>query len=306
MHNAAVARNTHHVTPFVFPGTRPRKRPSWPITVYRYWVGLEHHTWLDLPTSVKDEAEAMRALEPIDRRFCSASMAYQKARQESPEVRPDTENILRPSQLKFFNNSGNPFAHEAQRLTVTCSAAWANSRFILTQFQAAVGRYFRHQGSPPRPKTNTFRKAHFCHQFTACGSPVERIFGQGRRLHLEPVPPEAFHATCPQRQRKRLARTSGLFQVGPTLLPFKTILHRPLPAGSSQDSCSRGRTDCELGGYHNAHNDGHRIHPRWQWSLHLTVIAPHPLSRHLSRRKRWRHSVSKARYGRMSTWPAGC
>ena len=254
---------------------RPRKRPSWPITVYRYWVGLEHHTWLDLPTSVKDEAEAMRALwnQLIDA-FAQHQVAYQKARQESPEVRPDTENILRPSQSQVFQQLWQSFAHEAQRLTVTCPAAWANSRFILTQFQAAVGRYFRHQGSPPRPKTNTFRKAHFCHQFTAGGLPVERIFGQGRRLHLEPVPPEAFHATCPQRQRKRLARTSGLFQVGPTLLPFKTILHRPLPAGAYLKTAALVGEQIVTGGYHNAHNGGHRIHPRWQWSLHLTVESP--------------------------------
>ena len=254
---------------------RPRKRASWPITVYRYWVDLEHHTWLDLPASVKHEAEAMRALwnQLIDA-FAQHQVAYQKARQESPEVRPNTENILRPSPSQVFRQLWQSFAHEAQRLTMACPAAWANSRFILTQFQAAIGRYFRHQGSPPRPKTDTFHKAHFCHQFTAGGLPVERIFGQGRRLHLEPVPPEAFHPTCPQRQRKRLARTSGLFQVGPTLLPFKTILHRPLPAGAYLKTAALVGKQIVTGGYHNAHTGGHHIHPRWQWSLHLTVESP--------------------------------
>jgi hypothetical protein len=28
------------------------------------------------------------------------------------------------------------------------------------------------------------------------------------------------------------------------------------------------------GGYHNTYNGGHHIHPRWQWSLHLTVESP--------------------------------
>ena len=41
---------------------RQRKRADWPITVYQYWVKLEHETWMSLPEGVKQEAEAMRLL----------------------------------------------------------------------------------------------------------------------------------------------------------------------------------------------------------------------------------------------------
>jgi hypothetical protein len=254
---------------------RPRKRAGWPITVYRYWVSLEHDTWSDLPTSVMHEAEAMRALwnQLVDA-FAQHQVAYQEARQVSPDPHPDTESALRSSRSQAFQQLRESFAQEARRLTVASPAAWANRRFILTQFQAAVGRYFRHHGNPPHPKTDTFRQVHFCHQFTAGGLPVERIFGQVQRLHLEPVPPEAFHPTCPQRQRKRLARTSGLFQVGSTSLPFKTILHRPLPVGAYLKTAALVGKQIRTGGYHNAQNGGHHIHPRWQWSLHLTVESP--------------------------------
>lgn len=253
----------------------PRKRTGWPITVYRYWVGLEHDTWSDLPTSVKHEAEAMRALwnQLVDA-LAQQQVAYQKVHQASPEAHPETESALRPSQSQIVRQLRESFTQEARRLTAVCPAGWANSRFILTQFQAAVGRYFRHHGNPPHPKTDAFRKVHFCHQFTAGGLPVERIFGQVQRLHLEPVPPEAFHQTCPQRQRKRLARTSGLFQVGSTPLPFKTILHRPLPAGAYLKTAALVGQQIVTGGYHNSHTGGHRIPPRWQWSLHLTVESP--------------------------------
>jgi hypothetical protein len=254
---------------------RPRKRASWPITVYRYWVGLEHDTWSDLPMSVKHEAEAMRALwnQLVDV-FAEHQVAYQKTRQESPEARPDTASDLRPSQSQVFRQLQESLLNEARRLTATCPAGWANSRFILTQFQAAVSRYFRHHGNPPHLKTDTFREVHFCHQFTAGGLPVERIFGQVQRLHLEPVSPKAFHLTCPQRQRKRLARTSGLFQVGSTPLPFKTILHRPLPAGAYLKTAALVGKQIVTEGYHHTHNGGHHIPPRWQWALHLTVEIP--------------------------------
>ena len=245
---------------------RPRKRAGWPITVYRYWVSLEHDTRSDLPTSVQHEAEAMRALwnQLVDA-FTQQQVAYQKVRQASPETSSDTQSALRLAQSQIVRHLRESFAQEAQRLTVASPAAWANSRFILTQFQAALGRYFRYHGNPPRSKTDTFRKVHFCHQFTAGGLPVERIFGQGRRLHLEPVPPEAFHPMGPQRHRKRLARTSGLFQVGSTPLPFKTILHRPLPVGAYLKTAALVGQQAVTGGYHNVRTSGHRLPPRWHW-----------------------------------------
>ena len=254
---------------------RPRKRAGWPITVYRYWVSLEHDTWSDLPPNIKREAEAMRTLwNQLVAAFAQHQAAYQKTHQASPEAPPETASALKPSQSQIVRQLRESFVQEAQRLTVASPAAWANSRFILTQFQATVSRYFRHHGNPPHPKTESFRKAHFCHQFTAGGLPVERIFGQGRRLHLEPIPPEALDPTCPRRQRKRLARTSGLFQVGATLLPFKMILHRPLPVGAYLKTAALVGQQVVTGGYHNALNGGHRIPPRWHWSLHLTVESP--------------------------------
>ncbi len=258
---------------------RPRKRTDWPVTVYRYWVNLEHETWSDLPPSVSHEAEAMRTLwnQLVDA-FAQYQETYQNARHASPETDPSTRSESQPSQTQIFKQLREALAQEAQRLTSECPAGWANSRFILTQFQAAVSRYFGRHGNPPHSRTAPFHKVHFCHQFTAGGLPVERIFGQHvQRLHLEPVPPEAFNPTNPQRQRKRLARTSGLFQVGEAPLPFRTILHRPLPAGAYLKTAALVGEQIVAGGYHQNQKDqngGHNIAPRWQWSLHLTVEVP--------------------------------
>lgn len=253
----------------------PRKRADWPITVYRYWVGFEHEIWPELPTHVKHEAEAMRTLwnQLVDA-FAQHQEAYQKARHVLLETTPTPQPESRSLQAQIFKQLRESLAQEAQRLTAACPAGWANSRFVLTQFQAAVGRYFRHQGNPPHPKTDPFRKVHFCHQFTAGGLPVERIFGHVQRLHLDPVPLEAFQPKSPQRQRKRLARTGGLFQVGTTSLPFRTILHRPLPAGAYLKTATLVGQQIVQEGYHNAQNDSHRTPSRWQWSLHLTMEIP--------------------------------
>ncbi|NOT53056.1 MAG: hypothetical protein HOP18_00480 [Deltaproteobacteria bacterium] len=256
---------------------RPRKRTDWPISVYRYWVNLDHASWSDLPTNVTHEAEAMRALwNQLVEAFAQYQETYQKARQSSPEPALDTQTDSRSAaQTRIFKQLRESLNEEALRLTGECPAGWANSRFVLTQFQAAVSRFFGRHGNPPHSRTAPFHKVHFCHQFTAGGLPVERIFGQHiQRLHLEPVSPEAFNTASPQRQRKRLARTSGLFQVGNAALTFRTILHRPLPEGAYLKTAALVGQQIMAGGYHKDQNGGHDIAPRWQWSLHLTVEIP--------------------------------
>ena len=286
----------------------PRKRASWPITVYRYWVSLEQDAWPDLPTSIKHEAEAMRTLwNQLVAAFAQHQAAYQKTRQASPEAHPETESALRPSQSQIVRQLRESFAQEAQRLTVASPAAWANSRFILTQFQATVGRYFRHHGNPPRLKTDTFRQVHFCHQFTAGGLPVERIFGQVQRLHLDPVPPEAFHLTCPQRQRKRLARTSGSVSSRCHSPPLQD--DPPSPTSDrclSQDRRARGKKDWDRW--------LSQCSQRWPpYSSPLAMVPPSHSGESSSHcpgtktgNRRLRHFVSKARYGRALNYASAC
>lgn len=244
---------------------RRRKRADWPIRVYKYSVRLQYETWAHLPAGAKQEIEATRALwNQLADAFARRRAAYHEVVSQLPQ-RPALRQLQRS------------FLAETRRLTVQCVATWANREVALNQFLAAVGRFFKQQSGPPRHKLGEPQEVHFHHRFTDGGLPVDRIFGRGQRLHLEPVPPEAFDPTLPQRQRRRLARTTGTFQVGDATLSFQTLLHRPFPEGAYLKAASLVGKQVVRGGYHRHQDGGHPIPPRWIWSLHLTVEQPPPL-----------------------------
>jgi hypothetical protein len=93
-------------------------------------------------------------------------------------------------------------------------------------------------------------------------------------LHLEPVSIGAFDPLLPQRQRKRLARTTGFFLVGDAPLSFHLILHRPLPQGAYLKAATLiGRQEMR-GVVLRRHKDGQVSSACWRWSLHLTLETP--------------------------------
>lgn len=128
----------------------------------------------------------------------------------------------------------------------------------------------------PKSKLGTPHEVHFHHRFADGGFPVQGIFGRSKRLRLEPVSAEAFHPTLSQRQRKRLARTSGVFQVGDLSLPFQLLLHRPPPEDGILKAAALIGTQILRGGFCNDADGGHRTSARWVWSLHLTLEIPPP------------------------------
>jgi hypothetical protein len=271
---------------------RQRKRADWTVCVYKYWVRLQDQTWEQLPGGVRHEAEAMRALwNQLVEAFAQRQTAYRHL--TSPAARPGGEQTPTqppPQEVRAavagaqragtegirdaFLQLHRRFLTEAHGLTASCPATWANKEFILHQFLTAVTRFLKKQGGPPERRGGAPADVHFRHRFTDGGVPAERIFGRGQRIRLEPVPPAAYDATLSQRQRKRLARTSGIFQVGDTSLPFQTILHRPLPQDAYLKVASLiGRRVIRAG--YQKHRHGNSPTPaRWIWSLHLTLEVP--------------------------------
>ncbi len=268
-------RDSHTRLLLQFLTMHQRKRADWPLSVYQYWIRLEHPSWLRLPEAAKQETEGMRTLwnhlvDAFERRQSAyrallAPVLHTADRQE-------TRKTLRPA-LQQLQQS---FTAEVQRLTANCSATWANREFILQQFLTATDRFFKHQSGPPRHKLGPPREIHFHHRFTSGGVPIARIFGRSHRLHLEPVPPEAFNPAVSQHQRKRLARTQGSFQVRDTTLSFVTILHRPLPQDAYLKTAALIGKQVGQEGYHQHQDGSHSIPARWDWSLHLTLEIPPP------------------------------
>jgi len=254
-------------------GMRQRKRAQWPLSVYQYWVRLPYPSWAQLPAAVQQETESMRTLwnqlvETFERRQTASRVVL--AQFPSPRDDPSTAQQAR----LLLRGIRQSFLAEARGLTAQCPTTWANREFILNQFLVATDRFFKRQGGPPQRKNGVPREVHFHHRFTSGGLPVERIFGSSQRLHLDPISADALDPAFSQRQRKRLARTSGSFQVKDFTLSFVTILHRPLPPGAYLKTAALIGKQVMFGGYHQHREGGHSLPARWQWALHLTLEIP--------------------------------
>ncbi|MGE0824966.1 MAG: hypothetical protein AB7G75_23395 [Candidatus Binatia bacterium] len=251
---------------------RQRKRATWPVTVYRYWVQPEFDTWETLPAEVKQEAEAMRALwNQLVKAFEQRQASYRQL------VSSPASQISAPASMSLARREiHQTFLTETQRLSKESPVTWSNKQLVVTQFLAALSRFFKKQSGPPHYQNDPIRAVHFHHRFTSGGLPIGGIFGRSHRLSLTPVPLDAFSASHSQRQQKRQARTSGAFQVGNISLGFRTILHRPLPPDAYVKSAALIGKQVIRSGYHQDKNGGHHTPSRWQWSLQLTLEIPPP------------------------------
>ena len=262
---------------------RPRKRANWPVIVYRYWVDPEYDTWERLPLVIQQEAAAMRALwNQLVAAFFHRQAAYHHTvailapttTMETRECSPSIAGTrVEPSSL-MLRQLQQTFLQATQEVSKASSVTWANKQFVTTQFFAALTRFFNKQGDPPRPRTGEFREVHFQHRFTEGGLPIERIFGHSQRLCLTPVAPEAFSPALSQRQQKRSVRTEGGFQVNGCIVKFRTILHRPLPAGAYLKVAALIGKRIVQEGYHWNSIGGQPTPARWNWSLQLTLEVP--------------------------------
>ncbi len=253
---------------------RARKHADWPLLVYRYWVRLDCETWEQLPPPVKQEAEAMRTLwnhlAAAFQQRLSAARDILKGH-SSPE--PPNSRVLLGSRTAL-RQLQQAFHEEIRQHLSDSTATWADTQFVVTQFQAALTRFFKQQDGPPRAKTSLPHEVHFHHRFTEGGLPVARLFGRGQRLHLEPPVSTTTSPPLPQRARKRLARTTGVFQVGKAALPFQTILHRPLPATAYVKSAALVGKQILKNGYLFKKEESHLTPSCWEWSLQLTLELP--------------------------------
>lgn len=230
-------------------------------------------------TFVRYQAEYRRLASPVTPLGTTQAPSPRPTRQ----VRVAAAGVQRASAeglRSSFAQVRRRFLSEAHCLAANCPATWANKEFILRQFLAAVARFVKKRGGPPERRAEVPREVHFRHRFTDGGIPVARIFGRGQRVHLDPVPPPAYEATLSQRQRKRLARTSGIFQVGKTALSFQTILHRPLPQNAYLKTAALIGRQVMPAGYQKHRHGSSPTPARWVWSLHLTLeVPPQPVPR---------------------------
>jgi hypothetical protein len=227
------------------------------------------------------ESSVKRTQQQLQQHSHSESVMLEAAKRQAQQALQEThatfKQVQRMAAAKMrpaLQRVHQRFLAQTRHLTATCPATWANREFVLTQFLAAVNRFFKNKDQPPKQKSGAPEEVHFYHRFTSGGLPVDRVFGRGQRLHIEPVPSTAYDPMLPQQRQKRLARTTGTFQVGPVALPFHTILHRSLPQGGYLKAAALVGKKVVREGYHHRHNGGHVIPARWEWALHLTLEIP--------------------------------
>lgn len=283
---------------------RQRKRADWPITVYQYWVRLEHDTWASLPEGVKREAEAMRTLwnqlvEAFSHRrmkrqeeFSSSSLNTepQEGQTASSASTEDFRQIQQPLETNLEElstlhsqtelspaapqSSQQSYLLETRRILANSPVTWANKQFVATQFQAAVTRFFKGQSKPPQRKTRELQRVHFHHRFTEGGLPIAQLFGRSRRLHFVSPQSDVMASACFQQQPHKRIQTTGIFQVGDETLRFDTIIHRPFPSTAYLKAATLVGQQIEKSGYRLQPSGGHHTPARWRWSLHLTLEVP--------------------------------
>ena len=251
---------------------RPRKRPDWPIRVYKYSVRPEYRTWERLPAGARQEIEEVRAL------WNSMVEVFGRRQTRYREIvsQPDRDAVGQqvPATRYAVDQLHRAFVAEVQHLAADAPVMRGHRQVVLFQFLATVTRFLRNKGGVPKPKHGVPTEVHFHQRFDG-GIPVERIFGRSQRFHLERVPSAALDPLLPFRQQKRLARIGGTLQVRDSVLPFQTMLHRQLPTGAYLKQASLIGRQIVRAGYH-LHNDGdgHSLPSLWRWSLHLTVEHP--------------------------------
>jgi len=251
---------------------RQRKRADWPIRTSTYSLRPVYETWENLPSAAQQEITQARMLwnalvDAFDRRQARYREIVTPS-DRSPDIHSEKTTRAALSQLQ------QSFVEEARHVSTQYPVTWAYREFILTQFLATVTRFLRRQGKAPIRKQGVPTEVHFHHRFAGGGFPIAGIFGRSQRLTLEPVAAAAFDPVLSQRQRKRLARTSGVFQVGATALPFQLLLHRPLPQDAVlKNAAFIGRQVLRMG-FRNTVDGGRLTAARWVWSLHLTMEVP--------------------------------
>lgn len=167
---------------------------------------------------------------------------------------------------------------------------WAHKGFILDEFRAALGRFFRRQAEPPKRHIGGLRTVHFRHHFGDGGLPVPAIWRPCSRYHLRPPDPRSAEETkYTPRARRRFAKSHGIYRVaGRWPLPLTLTWLPPLPAeGYVKKLDLVGRLVAKAGWSSNQmmpgvweptrrRGMGAEVGGVWEWELHVAVEVPPP------------------------------
>jgi len=211
---------------------RARKRPDWPVLVYKYWV----EPIGELPQELWQIAKLM-----------------QKTWNDLVDLREQTRsNIAAIENISSQEKKANwqEFEEKSKLLVKNSGLNWECQGEILDRFRTACT-------AKKHPKHHhRLEKISIPHRFTAGGREVRKLFSESSKaFSLRSVKKEAYLDDKGESRRLRASR--GYFGLDESRIDFLINLHRPLPEESFIKKVSfLGRNRGVLG---------------WEWSVAITV-----------------------------------
>lgn len=214
---------------------RARKRPDWPVLVYKFWV----EPIGDIPQELWQIAQLMKTTwnNLVD------------LREEIRTAIDKIENIT-PEQKK---TEWGRFDEKAKKVVKESGLNWECQGEILDRFKTACT-------SKKHPKHHhRLERISIPHRFTAGGREVSKLFSQSSKAFgLDSVKEEAYLSD--KQENRRLRGSRGYFGLEETKVDFLINLHRPLPKSSFIKKVSFLGTNKGVLG--------------WEWAVAITVEEP--------------------------------
>lgn len=200
---------------------RQRLRPEWPIVAYKFWIqptAIPPHLW-----------ETARQMQALWNRLVDLRQAAAERLQTAEPKLGEADKKIRYAELDAA------MRHAADQSPLN----WECREFVLDKFRLAVRTAITRikQGVPPAqagfPKPRSrLRKIAIPHRYTGGGVPIADLIQpqpakSAKRFWLQPVLARAYLDNA--RRHKRLRYSQGFFGLGGARIPFRVLLHRPLP-----------------------------------------------------------------------------
>ena len=229
----------------------------------------------------KKARQRARSLKTADE--AALKIQLQAAREQLKTLRVQIKPIKQ--QAKEQRKEALATHHEAwdvylkgKRQTAPCH--WGNREYLLDTFKAAL-QAARKTGVEVQEKKGPFRELHFRQPYTS-GISADQLWTHQGRVRLTHSSDQvrqslvfwSTHTVEERHVRWRPLHLTGQFQVGPTMLDFDCVYHRPFPPHARIKSFDLvGREVIRSGG--RLHGGSYaETKPMWEW--HLVVAVEHP------------------------------
>ena len=207
-------------------------------------------------SDTKEQREAVRIAREERKRCADALAEYRRQLREDPEIVRQRDQI------------GDLDGEIRRAARANCNTYWGTYLLVEDAMNAASKAPLYDEAEPNDPRfVRWIGKGSVGVQIQK-GILCREVFGNDRRLRIDPVDPRAWDAATSRGERRRLSRTTLRMRVdsddaqAPIWAAWPMIMHRPLSVGGKIKRAVVQRR---------------MIGPREEWSVCITVDEPPPI-----------------------------